>query len=73
MTSYVLDVISVPSLSKNKIQQSRMELRQAREKKLNDTRRNQMSTAQKQRHQARYSAAKANESFEQFMEIQNDE
>jgi hypothetical protein len=59
--------------ARHTIQQGRLKLQHARQKKRNDANRERMTTAQKQRHQARYSAAKANESFEQFMEIQNNE
>jgi len=59
--------------ARHTIQQGRLKLQHARQKKRNDANRERMATAQKQRHQARYSAAKANESFEQFMEIQNNE
>ena len=59
--------------ARHTIQQGRLKLQHARSKNARNANRERMATAQKQRHQARYSAAKANESFEQFMEIQNNE
>jgi hypothetical protein len=59
--------------ARHTIQQGRLKLQHARSKNTRDTNRERMASAQKDRHKAKYNAARSNEAFEQFMEIQNDE
>tara|TARA_R110000765_G_scaffold162903_1_gene267702 strand:+ start:10 stop:2061 length:2052 start_codon:yes stop_codon:yes gene_type:complete len=59
--------------ARHTIQQGRLKLQHARSKNTRSATRERMVGAQKQRHKAKYNAARSNEAFEQFMGIQNDE
>jgi hypothetical protein len=59
--------------ARHTIQQGRLKLQHARSKNTRDANRERMANAQKNRHKAKYNAARSNEAFEQFMDIQNDE